>query len=256
MRTTTLKVLIGTLCLTIIIFIVSFIYYDNINSCEDPRVLRARTLLLEYDKKLEENQTGLALTILNSMHEIYKQTPGYETSYEVGFVLNNIASVYLVKVETDLLTKKENVDTVDMNNSLDNAETYIKRSIEIYKKWIAEMGSLTKEEIKVKISPYFTPDDPALKQAGYQKVLDNRIEDILTAQIETSRRLSVAYANLGVIKRYQGNLDESKKSYETAISLWDKNYTAQDNLNMLMNKPVKKRSIISRLFPPDRKEDS
>ena len=48
------------------------------------------------------------------------------------------------------------------------------------------------------------------------------------------------------------NWDQASKNYEAAIELWDRNYTAQDNLAILMNQPVQKRSIISRLFPPEK----
>ena len=92
----TVKVLIGCLFITIIIFIGSLVYYGNINSAEDPRTLPAKTLLLQYEKKLDEEQTSKAHEVLNGMLNIYLALPAYENSYEVGVVYNNIASVYLV----------------------------------------------------------------------------------------------------------------------------------------------------------------
>ncbi|MCP3901173.1 MAG: hypothetical protein GY707_15820 [Desulfobacteraceae bacterium] len=256
MRKTTLKVLIVTLCLTILIFIVSFFYYGNINSTEDPRKLQAKTLMLEYDKKLEENQTGLALSLLNTIKEIYDSIPGYKDSYEVGVVFNNIASVYLVKIETEILTKKEKTDRKEMNDNLITAKEFIYKSINLYEQWIKDTGKLSSEEIKGRILPSFPANDPAFADVELEKIINKRVKEILLAQIETPRRLSVAYANLGVINRYQGNLDKSKQNYEMAINIWDKNYTAIDNLNILMNKPPQKRSVINKLFPPDKENVS
>ncbi len=250
----TVKVLIGCLCLTIVIFIVSFIYYGNINSAEDPRTLPAKKLLLQYDKQLDENQTSEAHDLLNSMLNIYLALPGYKDSYEVGFVYNNIASVYLVQLETELLTNKElTKDALVMN--LDLASNFTQKSIKNYEQWLVEMDTLSESQIRKKIAPFFDPDDPAFKETDFDKVLDKRVDEILLAQIETKRRLSVALTNMGVVNRYQGNLELSKANYEKAIKLWDRNYTAQDNLNILMNQPVQKRSIITRLFPPEKDKE-
>ncbi len=114
------------------------------------------------------------------------------------------------------------------------------------------MGPLSKEQIKKRISPFFNPSDPSLAGMNRQKVLEKRVKSIQDAQIETSRRISVSLTNLGMINRYRGELEEARKNYEKAISLWERNYTAHDNLNILLNQPVKKRSMISKLFPPER----
>lgn len=258
LRAATLKVLIVTLCLTILIFIGSYFYYDGINSAEDPRVLQAKIFLNEYEKKLEENETGLSLTLLKSMYKIYKSTPSYEKSYEVGVVFNNMASVHLVKVETMLLTQEDEdkIDTQAMDEDLKEAQVNLYKAIDIYESWMDRMGTLSHGQILEKIKPFFQADDPAFKDVDAQKILEKRIDEILTAQIETPRRLSVVYTNLGVVNRYKGNLETSKKNYEKALSLWERNYIAKDNLDILMNRPVKKRSIITRLFPPDRKKES
>ncbi len=49
-----------------------------------------------------------------------------------------------------------------------------------------------------------------------------------------------------------GSAEGARRLYEKAIELWDRNYTAQDNLAILHNQPVKKRSMLSRLFPPEK----
>jgi tetratricopeptide (TPR) repeat protein len=248
-------VLITTLIITIVIFIGSFFYYGNINSAEDPRVFQARKLLQRYEKQLEENQAGLAMALLEEMEQIYRSTPGYEKSYEVGVVLNNKATVYLVQIETQILEKAE-IDRGEMLAGLDTAESFTQEALLIYKNWLEEMGDLQEDEIRRKLVPFFKKNDPAFHEVPVEDVLRKRVADCKLAQIETKRRMSVSLTNLGLINRYKGNLQEAKKNYEDALSLWERNYTAQDNLNMLMNVPVKKRSIVDKLFPPERKKEN
>lgn len=247
----TVKVLIACLCITIVIFIVSFFYYGNINSAEDPRILPAKTLQLKYEKQLEEKHSSEGLEILNDMLVIYLALPGYRESYEVGVVYNNIASIYLVQMETEILTNKDITKDALMMN-LDLASQFTQKSIDIYENWLKEMGSLLEQQIRQKITPFFDAKDPAFKGLDFEKIFKKRINDITIAQIETKRRLSVSLTNMGMVNRYNGDLELAKKNYEKAIELWDKNYTAQDNLNILMNQPVNKRSILSRLFPPEK----
>ncbi len=249
------KVLIVCLCITIAIFIGSFFYYSNVNSAEDPRTLPAKTLLLQYEKQLNEDQIEEALEILNRILRMYKEVPGYGDSYEVGVIYNNIASVYLIQLETELLTK-ENLTKEDLVMNLDLATQYCNKSIENYQLWLKEMMELSESQIKEKIAPFFDPKDPAFKKVDFDAVFEKRVADIQLAQIETTRRLSVALTNLGVINRYKGNFEQAKANYEKAIELWDRNYTAQDNLNTLLNQPIKKRSMIDKLFPPEKDKES
>ena len=266
-RKATLGVLIACLIVVILIFIVSFIYYSNLNSAEDPRVLEAKNLQLVYDKGLEGDESKKALDLLEKMRTIYARVPGYANSYEVGVILNNKATVYLVRlipqliaIEESLKDKDENeikevirkVDTEKIRSNLNIALGYTLESIEIYEGWLEEMGGLTEDEIRRKIQPDFDPADAAFSDVDFQTVFEKRVEDVKAAQFETKRRLSVAVTNLGVIQRYMGNLQESKANYEKALELWERNYTARDNLDTLMNRPKEKRSMVDRFFPPER----
>lgn len=248
------KVLLMCLCVTVLIFIGSFFYYANINSSEDPRTLPAKELLLQYEKQLEEEQTSEAHDLLNRMLQIYLALPGYENSYEVGVIYNNIASVYLVQLETEILTNKD-LKKEDLVMNLGLASKFTQKAIVNYEQWLKEMGTLSEQEIKTKITPFFDPKDPSFKDTDFDSIVKKRIDDIMIAQLETKRRLSVALTNKGVVDRYSGNLEQAKESYTKAINLWDRNYTAQDNLNVLMNQPVQKRSMIDRLFPPDKNKE-
>ncbi len=251
MQSGTKKVLAVTLTITAAIVIGSYLYYEDVNSAEDPRIMPAKKLFLKYDKELESDEYVQALSLLDTILDIYRNTPGYGASYEIGVLLNNKATVYLVELETDLLTEND-IDQAAMNKVLQAAAEYTRQAIDIYEKWLSDMGSLSKEQITERISPFFNPDDPAFAGMNIEKVRDKRVLSIQDAQIETVRRISVSLTNMGMINRYLGKLEESRNNYEKAISLWDRNYTAHDNLNILLNQPVKKRSMISRLFPPER----
>lgn len=247
-------VLAVTLTIAGTIFIGSYFYYGAINKAEDPRILPAKELFQEYDKELESDDYVQALVILNKVLAIYRSTPGYEHSYEIGVLLNNMATVYLVELETKILKEKkgETIDRPSMEKILATAADYTRQAIAIYENWLAEMGALSEHEIEQRIKPFFRESDPAFSKNGHQIYLKKRVRQILDAQLETPRRISVSLTNLGMINRYLGNLDEARNNYETAIRLWDMNYTAQNNLAVLLNQPIKKRSIISRLFPPEK----
>jgi len=253
MQSGTKKVLAIVLTITASIFIGSYFYYGSINKAEDPRILPAKELFHTYDKELESDDHVESLVILDQVLDIYRSTPGYENSYEIGVLLNDKASVYLVEVETQVLTESD-IEKPEMQKSLDIAADYITQALAVYRNWMEEMGSLSEEQIRTRLAPYYKDDDPAFGEIDAERVLEKRVDMILDAQIETPRRISVSLTNLGMVNRYLDNLEEAKKNYQQAIEIWDRNYTAQDNLAVLMNQPVKKRSMISRLFPPEKIE--
>jgi tetratricopeptide (TPR) repeat protein len=59
----------------------------------------------------------------------------------------------------------------------------------------------------------------------------------------------VSYTNLGIILRHQGDIKGALKSYKKALELWDKNLSAENNINILIGKPIRERSTLERLFP-------
>ena len=252
----TVKVLIGTLTAAAVMLIGSKYYYGKVNSTEDPRVLQAKQLLLQYEKGLKSDQYVQAFSLLETILSIYKNTPGYEESYEVGVILNNQASVHLVRLETDLLVhEEEKINKEEMIRTLKVAMVLTKDSINVYRNWLDSIGKLSEGEIRTLLAKTFDPNDMAFEEVDFKEVFEKRVQDIILAQVETERRLSVSLTNLGVINRYLGNLEEAKNNYEEALLLWDRNYTAKNNLNILMNRPLEKRSLIDRLFPPERLEE-
>jgi tetratricopeptide (TPR) repeat protein len=248
----TKKTIIAMLVIVGIALIYGWNYYHNLNSAYDLRVIKANKSFKTFSEKFSEHKYDEALDILDSIEKTYLNVPGYEDSYEMGVVYNNRAAVFLVQLEDSLLST-DNLKIDQRPVFLKLANKYLVISKEIYLNWLSRMEGLNKEQIKETIIPYFQPDDPSFKKRNYEKILNSRITKIEQSQVETLRRLSVVYTNLGIIERYQGNEEIAGEHYKKAIKLWPYNNVAENNLNVLLGKPIKKNSIIKQLFPPEKK---
>jgi hypothetical protein len=183
---------------------------------------------------------------MDSIECIYSAYKHYENSYEIGVLHNNRAASYLTWAI-------HNEDTNKNQDSLVNlAESAVLKSIEIYDHWLMRFQGLDQEEIKSIISDDFLEGLERYDADKQKKYLKNRIKEIEESNIETSRRMSVAYTNLGIVFRHRLLYDSAAFSYQKAIDLWDRNLTAENNLNILLGRPLKKRSFLQKLFPPDR----
>lgn len=250
----TKRVLGAVLIITIGIVVSSWVYYRGINRSVDPRIVSANLKYDEFRKLVKSNSLDHALVILDEIEAVYLQTSGYESSFELGVVNNDRGSVFLNKVETEYLTAGDKVIKENVDQYLVYAKGFFETSVAIYEAWLARMGKLNRREIEAEIKPYFPENDPAFSGYQHNRIVEKRVEDILEAQIETERRLSVTLTNLGVIARYNKDNLQSKAYYEQALALWPENYVANDNLRVLHGQPVEKRSIINQLFPKDRIE--
>ncbi len=125
-------------------------------------------------------------------------------------------------------------------------------AISIYNSWGLEYEGLDEAEIEEVIKSGFVLGLPEEEPKQVAKFIENRVQEILAALLENDRRLSVCRTNLGVIYRQQGAYMEAVQQYELAIALWDRNLDAENNLNSLLNKPLKKRTLIQKIFPPER----
>lgn len=249
------KVLLGTLAVVGVLLIGAVVHYERLAATEDPRVKEARTLLQAFDDTLEQGNYDASLALLEAADRIYRDTPGYRESFERGVVENNRATVHLLRAETALLAEDE-VPEQQLQESLETAADHARRAVEWYRRWLRDYGSLSPEDLRRRIAPTFDSAHPSLQDVDLEAVIDKRVEDVVLAQLETRRRLSVAYTNLGVIQRYRGRLDEARSLYEHALALWDRNYTAADNLNRLLDRPRERRPVLEQLFPPDRTDPS
>jgi hypothetical protein len=239
--------LIFLVCISASGLLIAYLYYNSKNKSEDPRIIGARLKLVEFDHLMKGHNYMEALQILDTVNTIYENTTGYQGSFEFGVIFNNRCSVYLSMALYDSLKPEEEKESL-----LRLAEKNVQKSISIYTVWLGSAGKLTKDQIKKYITPRFNENDPGLKGKNIGRLIGKRVEDIVFAQTETPRRLSVSYTNLGIIQRHQYRQEEAAQSYIKAISLWKDNFTARNNFNVLMGLPPEDRSIIEKLFPPER----
>ncbi len=232
--------------LTVIGIIVAKLYYGNVNRSEDPRVKEAQVMYGRYNEYAAGNYPEKVLALLDSIEDVYNKIPHYRQSFEVGVLYNNRASVYLTKALNDTSVEERRMHYFSM------AEEFLRKGIHIYKNWIDRFGNLTENEIKSIVDTAFKEDTSIQVNDNIDYIIDNRVEDIILAQKETPRRLSVSYTNLGIIKRHQNKLKEAFKLYNKALELWSENHAAKNNLNIILGKPVEKQSILRKLFPPEK----
>lgn len=226
---------------------ISYFYYKSVNESTDPRIVDARTLYEKYNRYAQNNEFDSIFSLMDSIEWIYTSVDHYKNSYELGVLYNNRAASYL--------TMALYSDSVEINyqDSLINlADIAAKKSIEIYTMWLGIFQDKSLDEIEKMISTDFCTGLENYNPDQKNKFLKNRVKEIQESQTETKRRLSVSYTNLGIIERYRLQYEEAANCYKKAIDLWDRNLTAENNLNILLARPIKKRSFIQKLFPPDR----
>jgi len=227
-------------------FLVAYIYYNGKNKAEDPRIVQTKYLFKQFDDLMKVKQFSSALPLLDSIESILENVPGYNESYEPGIVYNNRGSAYLS------MALYGNKDSTEKFRLLATAKENIDSGIVIYNTWLDKNKGLSKEELSQIAKPFFSENDLAFKGKNYTRIFHKRVEDLVLAQKETPRRLSVSFTNLGIIQRHLYKQSEAVESYIKAIKIWKDNFTARNNFNVLMGKPPKDRSIIDKLFPPDK----
>ncbi|MFP4059099.1 MAG: tetratricopeptide repeat protein [Bacteroidales bacterium] len=226
------------------------VYYKRQNENVDPRIKAARTLYEKYNIYAQDNNFDSVFYLMDTIESIYNQHEHYRNSFEKGVLYNNRAAALLTKV---VILDSANASFKD--SILEVAEKNINTSIHIYQQWNSRFNSVNNKSISEIIHEEFLHDLECHDEKLKQRIISNRINEIKTALGETDRRLSVCYTNLGIIYRHKGQYEAAAASYKKAITLWDKNLTAENNLNKLLNRPLKKINIIQKLFPPDRKGD-
>jgi len=228
-------------------FIISHFYYDSVNASVDPRVVPARELYEKYNHFAQLGQYDSVFWLLDKIESRYHDIDHYKSSFEVGVLHNNRAATFLTLAlyKTDI---SENVQDSLMNM----AEKHAQRSIGIYERWLGRFDSKDEKQIRSIISKEFLAGMASYSTEVQERFLNHRVKEILSAQIETKRRLSVAYTNLGIVNRYRLQYEVAVRNYKKAIDMWDRNLTAENNLNILMGRPQKNRNLIEKMFPPER----
>jgi tetratricopeptide (TPR) repeat protein len=245
--------ILGMIALSFIVISFSYFYYKGINSSKDPRVTSARELYEKYNNYAVQNDFVNVFALLDSVEYIYKGVNHFTESFEVGVLYNNRAATYLTMAiyenapEAYMLLSKDSL--------LQLAQISVQKSIIIYENWLEKYSEKNSDQIISILDKDYLLGLEQYTEKDISRFVKNRIKEIETAQYETERRLSVAYTNLGIIYRHKEQYEQTIESYQKAIELWDQNLTAENNLNILLGKPLKKRNIIQKLFPPKRKED-
>lgn len=225
---------------------IAWMHYGNINKSVDPRVKEARVMYGRYNTYASENDYEKVLSLLDSIAEIYASVQHYSNSYEMGVIQNNRASVFLTLALSD--TSQNEI----RQNYFALAEMYLLKGIDYYNNWLIEFQNKTEEEIAEFVNQDFSADEMLTSIENLNLVIKNRISEIMAAQLETPRRLSVSYTNLGIIRRHDNQLEEAYMYYEKALDLWAENHAAKNNMNILFGNPPEKQSFFRKLFPPDR----
>lgn len=239
--------LIGIMTVIVLIgFGIAFIYYNGINKSEDPRVVDAKLKYERYSILAEANDVEGVMRVLDSIEMIYTQFDDYEESYEVGVVYNNRCAVYL----TQALYNSENDSIKD--DFLNLAKENVVVGIEIYENWMDEFGEMSENDLLEYVKPIYTAENTVFDANNLENYQKKRVKELIIAQKETPRRLSVGYTNLGIILRHQLDLDSAIVCYTTALELWPQNLSAENNLNVLLGKPTRKPNLIQRLFPKEK----
>lgn len=245
--------ILAMIALSFIVLGFTYFYYRDVNSSKDPRVTQARELYEKYNNYTAQSNFENIFELLDSIEHIYNGIEHYSESFEVGVLYNNRAASYLTMAIYDY--KPERFSLLSKDSLLKLAQSSALESISIYESWLAKYKGESLNQINKILQQDFFIGFENYTEKQKEKFIQSRIKEIETAQYETERRLSVAYTNLGIVYRHFEDYESAINNYQKAIELWDQNLNAENNLNILLGKPLKKRNLIQKLFPPKRKEN-
>lgn len=229
-------------------------YYSYQNNSVDPRVVKARELYKNYDNYAQENDFSAVFSLLDSIESVYRSIPYYQNSFELGVVENNKAAAYLamaIYFDSNSLSI-DGLGTLSKDTLLNRGEIAVQKSISQYENWIKLYGKISEEGLNSSLKGLFMHGLESYSLNKQKRFIKKRIKEMQDAQLETLRRLSVAYTNLGIIHRHKDNYEQAIKYYIKALELWDRNLAAENNLNILMGKPIKTRNLLDKIFPPEK----
>lgn len=233
--------------LFIVVFFVSQRYYKSENASVDPRVVPARTLYEKYNSFAAEGRYDSVFLLMDTIESIYNGIEHYSQSYELGVLYNNRAAAWIT-----LALHSQLFDSIERDSLILFADKAVRKSLDIYTNWEKWSSKLDEAAVAEIVTDDFMKNMPGENESLLNRYIKTRINEIEDGKEEVKRRMSVSYTNLGIIHRYHSEYDSAALCYQKAIELWDRNLTAENNLNILLGRPLKKRNIIQRLFPPDR----
>jgi len=236
------------MALVVITIVLARSHYRGENQAVDPRIVPARKLYEGYNALASANDYGGVISLLDTISRIYSQYPHYRESFETGVLENNRAAVYLtLGLSYDSLSSPYHHLGQDSLMAL--GESAARKSIEIYEQWLSIYAENGPEEIGEQVRASFGSGKITANTEKLGAYVENRVREIEDAIEETPRRLSVSYTNLGLAYRFREDYHGAASCYQQAIDLWEDNLTAENNLNILLGKPMKKRNFIQKMFP-------
>ena len=246
-----IRPLIIVLCvIALIVIVVSRSYYSAENSSQDPRIVPAREMYEKYNHFADNQQYDSIFKLMDAIEGIYASLDHYKDSYETGVLYNNRAAAWLTRVISD-----QSTDSLIRDSLLNLANHALRSGIRIYETWQDQYNNKEADEIRNGIRDDFMTGLESYTPEERERFLQTRVSEISEAQTEIDRRLSVTYTNLGIVYRHRQQYDSAMGCYEKALDLWDRNLTAENNMNSLLGLPQKKRNFIERMFPPERIRD-
>jgi hypothetical protein len=240
-------VLVITFSVSALAVLFAIFYYRDLNNLEDPRTKKARELLALFDKESVRISDFSSFSLLDSANAVFRSYPDYESSFETGVIYNNKCSSLLMAAIYDTT-----ISSTEKSKMLDLSMSYCDSSITVYKNWISNWEELSGDDIAEKIRPLINENDNHFKGLNFRRIFERRVKDLIAAQVETPRRLSVSLSNKGTIYRHKFLVDSALLCYQNALTRWKDNRTAKSNLSVLMGGEPVKPSIIESLFPPDK----
>jgi tetratricopeptide (TPR) repeat protein len=233
--------------LVVIVIVIVQLYYKRQNQLVDPRIVPARELYATYNDLAVTGDFDSVFKLLEEIEVIYADVGHYRNAFEQGVISNNRAAVWLTMGLNETM-----YDSTARDSLVKLAEDAVKTSIMIYENWENEYGHADPERCRNQIAAAFKDGLESYETEQQEKFLDQRVNEIVRSTGEIRRRLSVSYTNLGIVHRHHERYDSAAHYYTKALELWDRNLTAENNLNLLLGRPKRKRNIIQRLFPPER----
>ncbi|MFN2379138.1 MAG: hypothetical protein ABR519_02885 [Bacteroidales bacterium] len=236
--------------------IIAWLYYSSVNNSIDPRIIEAREMYGRYDGYAGSGDYRLLFALFDSIEDVYLATEHYAGAFETGVVLNNrsAALITLVLGEGKIPPEMNPCSSLSNDSIMDLARLYAHQAESLYLKWQGRFSGLTAEEIRGVVREQFLTDLYADSEKQAERYLASRVKEIERSVAETDRRLSVCYTNQGIIQRHFEDYEGAAQLYRKALDLWDRNLSAENNLNLLLGRPLVKRNIIQKLFPPPRDE--
>lgn len=239
------------LTMTVLVFtgiLIAWFYYGGVNRSVDPRIKGARELYEKYNEFTGLGQYDSILWLMDTIESVYSSVDHYRDSYETAVLYNNRAAVYL----SVYMQPGNEILIGDTAVFISKAENAVRKSLHMYREWFSKFEGLDEPAIRENIEQNFLNGMDQYSPDEKEQFLDKRVREIIEAQKENRRRLSVSYTNLGIIKRHQQKYDSAAICYLKAIDLWERNLTAENNLNILLHRPLKKQGLLQKLFPPEK----